>query len=125
MDNAGARQHPEFRITEKKTVQQRVVPVPCRRMNNEAGRLIHYDDRVILVRHVKRDIRGGKSEFLRGRLRGHRDHVSLIDRIPHLIDRFSIYRNRALLDPRLETGARNFRHQGCECLIEPLPGVFR
>lgn len=125
MNNAGAGQHPKLRVTEKKTIQQRIVPVTRRRMYNKAGRLIHNDDRVILIRHVKRDIRGREGELLGRRLRSDRDHISLIDRIPHLIDRLSIYRDRALLDPRLKTGARNFGHQGGECLIEPLPGVFR
>jgi len=125
MNNAGAGQHPKLRVTEKKTIQQRIVPVTRRRMYNKAGRLIHNDDRVILIRHVKRDIRGREGELLGRRLRSDRDHISLIDRIPHLIDRLSIYRDRALLDPRLKTGARNFGHQGGECLIEPLPEVFR
>ena len=80
-----AGQHPKLRVTEKKTIQQRIVPVTRRRMYNKAGRLIHNDDRVILIRHVKRDIRGREGELLGRRLRSDRDHISLIDRIPHLI----------------------------------------
>ena len=91
-------------------------------VDDQAGRLVHDDDRLVLVHHAQRDVLG--RELRRG---GGGDHDAA--RWPGLHARRSARRGRvephvARRDQRLQTGARERGQPSREPRVEPQAGVF-
>ena len=69
MDDAGARHVRELRRMMQQRIQQRAVPIAGARVDDEPGRLVHDEQRLVLGDDGKGDRFGQKRRFLRQRFR--------------------------------------------------------
>ena len=121
--DAGARDVVQLRQVVQQGVEQGAAPVAVARMDDESGRLVEDEQRLVLIDDIERNVLGRRRLGPFVRRLGDADLLAAPEFVLGLGERGAGHVDAPFADPALQPAARMLRQQAGENLVETLPAA--